>query len=201
MHRAYDPLLPASNKYLQKKWDWARYRDHRRRVETAAPMVDTKGSRTPAHHLINLKKLQLEDTRLTVVERDNRLLSSNLATIMRSKGLVDHRNNYTQKSLNVEKRHRELQHISRENWAMLERVTNTKSEYRRERWEQDWERMERIRNDLTRYPREVKTCQILKKVHIQEERNQTETSVTLSRESERTDGSNDAECVHSSSDL
>merc|ERR1712134_170932 len=50
---------------------------------------------------LKLKKLQVEEERLAVVERDNRILLEKMSYIMRTKGLVDNWNNYTQKSLNM----------------------------------------------------------------------------------------------------
>lgn len=38
--------------------------------------------------------IQLQDERLSVIDRDNRLLASKLTDIVCSKGLVDHRNQY-----------------------------------------------------------------------------------------------------------
>lgn len=32
MHKAYQPLKPAANKYLQKKWDQEHYDEHRKKV-------------------------------------------------------------------------------------------------------------------------------------------------------------------------
>ncbi|XP_034763510.2 sperm axonemal maintenance protein CFAP97D1-like, partial [Acipenser ruthenus] len=133
-HCAYQPTVPASNKYLQKKWDQSRYEEHRRKVVKARPVVDTKGFQTPAHLHLKLKKLQLEEERLATIERDNHILSSKLSDIMRSKGLVDHRNSYPERSLNAEKRRQQLQEVNRVNQGILERITIQESEYRRQRW-------------------------------------------------------------------
>ncbi|XP_015199007.1 sperm axonemal maintenance protein CFAP97D1 [Lepisosteus oculatus] len=159
MHRSYQPLQPSTNKYLQKKWDQARYNEHRTKVHTARPVVDTKGPTTPAHLQVKLKKLQLEEERLATIERDNQILSSKLSDIMRSKGWVDHRNNFTERSLNAEKRRLELLQVTQENRALLERITARKSESWRQRWEEDWERTERLRDDIARYPRGVTSQQ------------------------------------------
>lgn len=35
-HRAYQPLLPAGNKYLQQKWDNASYDLHRKKVRSCS---------------------------------------------------------------------------------------------------------------------------------------------------------------------
>ncbi|KAI1904395.1 hypothetical protein AGOR_G00005200 [Albula goreensis] len=163
MHRAYQPLKPATNKYLQQKWDQTRYEEHINKVKTSQPMVDTKGIRTPAHIQLKLKKLQAEEDKLAIIERDNHLLSSKLADIMRSKGLVDHRNDYPERSLNSEKRREELLQVTRQNQAILQRITARKSEYQRRAWEEDWEKAERRRDDIARYPRGVSNQQRTKK--------------------------------------
>ncbi|MGH0125363.1 UNVERIFIED_CONTAM: hypothetical protein FKN15_028744 [Acipenser sinensis] len=187
MHRAYQPTAPAANKYLQKKWDQSRYEEHRRKVVKARPVVDTKGFQTPAHLHLKLKKLQLEEERLATIERDNHILSSKLSDIMRSKGLVDHRNSYPERSLNAEKRRQQLQEVTRENQGILERITIQESEYRRQRWEKDWERTERCRDDIARYPRRVTNQQRYKKVLFQQDTdlNEKQTSSSLSEQSDQ----------------
>ncbi|MGH0134996.1 UNVERIFIED_CONTAM: hypothetical protein FKN15_008899 [Acipenser sinensis] len=74
MYRAYQPTAPAANKYLQKKWAQSRYEEHRRKVVKARPVVDTKGFQTPAHLHLKLKKLQLEEERLAIIERQPHLV-------------------------------------------------------------------------------------------------------------------------------
>ena len=67
MHRAYQPLLPTHNKLLQKRWDDRYYSEHRDKVRSANPMVDTKPPPTYMHLHLKLKKLQLEEERLAQV--------------------------------------------------------------------------------------------------------------------------------------
>ncbi|KAE8295916.1 hypothetical protein D5F01_LYC04662 [Larimichthys crocea] len=153
MHRSYQPLKPVTNRYLQQRWDQNNYDNHRRKVTSALPVVDNKGSRTPAHVQLKLKKLQLQDERLSVIDRDNRLLASKLSDIVCSKGLVEHQNHYHLRSLNVNKRREELLLVSRQNQAIYQRITSRQSEYRRQLWLDDWERAERRRDDISRYPR------------------------------------------------
>ncbi|XP_061077221.1 uncharacterized protein CFAP97D2 [Conger conger] len=164
MHRAYQPLKPSTNKLLQQRWDQTRYKEHVRKVKAAQPMVDTKGIQTPAHVQLNLKKLQSEEEKLAIIDRDNHLLASKLADIMRSKGRVDHRNNYPEISLHTKKRRDELQEVSRQNQAILQRITSRESEYRRQVWEENWERVERRRDDIARYPRGITSAQQSKTV-------------------------------------
>ncbi|XP_063052370.1 uncharacterized protein CFAP97D2 [Engraulis encrasicolus] len=154
MHKAYQPFKPATNRYLQKKWDHAHYKEHRKKVENAKPVVDTKGFETPSHVQLKLKKLQIQEEKLAIIERDNHLLSSRLATIMLSKGLIDHRNpSFEHSSLNNEKRRKKLLEVSGENQAMLQRLSACESDYRRQQWEDNWKRIEQQRDDIAKYPR------------------------------------------------
>uniref|UniRef100_A0A3B4VFS7 Si:ch211-284k5.2 n=1 Tax=Seriola dumerili TaxID=41447 RepID=A0A3B4VFS7_SERDU len=153
MHRSYQPLKPVTNRYLQQRWDQSSFQDHRRKVSSALPVVDTKGMRTPSHVQLKLKKLQLQDERLSIIDRDNRLLASRLANIVGSRGLVDHRNQYHLRSLNADKRREELLLVSRQNQAIYQRITSRQSEYRRQLWLDDWERAERRRDNISQYPR------------------------------------------------
>ncbi|XP_034541146.1 uncharacterized protein CFAP97D2 [Notolabrus celidotus] len=155
MHRSYQPLKPVTNRFLQQRWDQSDYDGHRRKVSTALPVVDNKGTKTPAHVQLNLKKLQLQDERLSVINRDNGLLASKLAAIVRSKGQVDHRNHYHLRSLNADRRREELLLVSRQNQAIYQRITARQSEYRRQVWLDDWERAERRLDDVSRYPRGI----------------------------------------------
>ncbi|XP_051236865.1 uncharacterized protein si:ch211-284k5.2 [Dicentrarchus labrax] len=153
MHRSYQPLKPVTNRYLQQRWEQNNFDDHRRKVSSALPVVDNKGMRTPAHVQLKLKKLQLQDERLSIIDRDNRLLASRLADIVCSKGVVDHRNQYHLRSLNADRRREELLLVSRQNQAIYQRITSRQSEYRRQLWLDDWEKAERRRDDISRYPR------------------------------------------------
>ncbi|KAM9495176.1 uncharacterized protein CFAP97D2 [Clarias gariepinus] len=160
MHKAYQPLKPATNKYLQKKWDQEHYNEHRRKVREAQPIVDTKGIRTPTHIQVKLKKAQIQEERQAVIDRDNCLLASKLADIQHSKGRIDHRNFYPEHSLNSERRRAELLQVTHENQKIYERITAQESEYRRELWEEDWARNEQRQDGITRYPRGVAGKQV-----------------------------------------
>ncbi|XP_075884853.1 uncharacterized protein CFAP97D2 isoform X2 [Nelusetta ayraudi] len=153
MHRSYQPLKPATNRYLQHRWDQDDYDNHRRKVSSALPVVDNKGMRTPAHIQLKLKKLQLQDERLSLIDRDNRLLASRLVDIVHSRGLVDHHNQYQLRSLNASKRREELLMLGHQNHAIYQRITSRQSEYRRKLWLDEWERAEGRRCNVSRYPR------------------------------------------------
>ncbi|XP_056090904.1 sperm axonemal maintenance protein CFAP97D1 [Rhinichthys klamathensis goyatoka] len=153
MHKSYQPLKPAANRFLTQRWDQASYEDHRDKVRKAKPVIDTKGIETPAHIQNNLKKVQLQKERMSIIERDNHLLASKLSAITRSNGLVDHRNHYPQYSLNAQKRKEKLLQVTHENQDIYQRILTQRSDYRRELWEDDWEKVKRRRDDIARYPR------------------------------------------------
>ncbi|XP_069858016.1 uncharacterized protein CFAP97D2-like isoform X5 [Dipodomys merriami] len=101
MHRA-----PASAD-LQRAWEKA-YQDHRHKVQNAQPLVDTRAPPTFSHLHLKLKRLkgspclQLEEERLSVIDRDNRLLLQKVASAMRNKRQTDGRissRNQSQKCL------------------------------------------------------------------------------------------------------
>merc|ERR1712154_603138 len=139
MHRSYQSILPTHNKLLQQRWDTTYYNEHRRKVRDVQPMVDTKAPPTYMHLHLKLKKLQLEEERLATIERDNRILLEKMSYIMRTRGRVDNRNNYEYKSLNREKRQRELLRVTKENQKFMDNI----SHYPQEWWVQEPQRSPR----------------------------------------------------------
>lgn len=153
MHRAYQNILPCQNKLLQKKWDDKYYEVHRQKVREARSMVDTKAPTTYMHLHLKLKKMQLEEERLATIERDNRILLEKMAFIMRTTGRIDNYNNYEAKSLNREKRQRELLRITAENQEMLRRILMRQPLYDHKKWEQDWEENLQFIDNISHYPK------------------------------------------------
>ncbi|XP_043547181.1 uncharacterized protein CFAP97D2 isoform X2 [Chiloscyllium plagiosum] len=101
MHRAYQPILPTGNKYLQEKWDRVCYHEHRRKVKDAKSTVDNHSPETYSHLNLKFKKLKLEEDRLSIIERDNQLLLQKMSTIMRTTGRIDNKNEYKLKRQNL----------------------------------------------------------------------------------------------------
>lgn len=60
-------------------------------------MVDNKPPQTYVHMHLKMKKLQLEEERLSTIERDNRILLEKMSFVMRTRGRVDNRNDYQYK--------------------------------------------------------------------------------------------------------
>ncbi|XP_046762495.1 uncharacterized protein CFAP97D2 isoform X1 [Gallus gallus] len=59
MHQAYQSVLPCSSKYLQLKWDKAKYEEHRKRIQAAKPSVDTSAHAAYSHPHLKLGKLKV----------------------------------------------------------------------------------------------------------------------------------------------
>lgn len=154
MHRSYQSILPTHNKLLQQRWDSKYYNEHRAKVAEARSMVDTRPPQTYMHLHLKLKKLQLEEERLATIERDNRILLEKMAYIMRTRGRVDNRNDYEYKSLNREKRMRELIRVTQENQSILQRILNRKPEYNHKMWQEDWEEKEKHLDNISSFPRD-----------------------------------------------
>ncbi|CAH1794411.1 unnamed protein product [Owenia fusiformis] len=153
MHRSYQSILPTHNKLLQQKWDDTYYNEHKKKVKEARSMVDTKAPRTYLHLHLKPKKLQLEEERLATIERDNRILLEKMAYIMRTRGRVDNWNNYEYKSLNREKRQRELLRVTRENQAILQRITMRKPELSAEEDHKNWLQNLQFMDNISQYPK------------------------------------------------
>ncbi|KAM7111748.1 uncharacterized protein CFAP97D2 [Molossus nigricans] len=66
-------------------------------VRDAQPLVDTRAPLSLSYLSLNLKKLKLEEERLSVIDRDNRLLLEKLSCIMRTRGQTDSRKNSTER--------------------------------------------------------------------------------------------------------
>lgn len=56
-------------------------------------------------------------------------------------------------SLNRRKREQELLRMTKENHAILERITNCKPHYKVQKWDEDWQKAEEYMNSIARYPR------------------------------------------------
>ncbi|XP_072000629.1 uncharacterized protein [Engystomops pustulosus] len=150
MYRAYQPILPTANLYLQDKWDRNRYETHRKKVALAIPAVVTKGPETPTHLLVNTKKLQMNKELQTVIQKQNLIHSNKLSAIRQSHGRLDNWNFYPQRSLNAVQQRLNLNKISYENGKILERILRRESEYGR--WESEWEKVKKIQANISRYP-------------------------------------------------
>ncbi|XP_047410542.1 uncharacterized protein CFAP97D2 isoform X6 [Sciurus carolinensis] len=71
-----------------RAWEKA-YQDHRKKVQNAQPLVDTCPPPTFSHLHLMLKRLKLEEERLSAIDRENCLLLKKVASVMRTRPLTD----------------------------------------------------------------------------------------------------------------
>lgn len=152
MSRAYQPITPTNNKVLQQKWDKIIFDLHRHKVDSARPVIDNRPPETYLHMHLKIRKLQMEEERLAMIERDNRILLEKMSYIMRTKGSVDHLNEYVYKSLNKQFRQRELLRITHENQAILQRLLYKEPHYNHLKWHDQWLVNQRYMNNICKYP-------------------------------------------------
>ncbi|XP_032352450.1 uncharacterized protein CFAP97D2 isoform X1 [Camelus ferus] len=115
---------PRTGERQQRTWEKA-YQDHRRKVQEAQPLVDTRAPLTLGHLHLKLKKLKLEEGRLSVIDRDNRLLLEKVSCIMRTRGQASSRSACTRRSLDRGKRDQKHHRVQREDKIILERITDS----------------------------------------------------------------------------
>ena len=61
MHRSYQPLTPATNNLLRKRWDEATHNIHRRKVTHARSTIENGAPKTYPHLHMKLKKKRMEE--------------------------------------------------------------------------------------------------------------------------------------------
>ncbi|XP_014346782.1 sperm axonemal maintenance protein CFAP97D1 [Latimeria chalumnae] len=144
--------LPGQYDNLRKRVDERNYWIHRKSIDTVKPMVDDKPPRTYLHFHMNRKKIQVEHEKITDIERGNRMLLEKIAYILRTRGRVDHWNDYQSKSLNSGKRHRELIKIALENQAILRRINSSKSHYMHHCFEDEFKISRKYIENISRFP-------------------------------------------------
>uniref|UniRef100_A0A2K6TPY2 CFAP97 domain containing 2 n=1 Tax=Saimiri boliviensis boliviensis TaxID=39432 RepID=A0A2K6TPY2_SAIBB len=99
MHGAPRLTFPRATEYLWRTREKA-YEDHRRKVQSAQPLVDTRAPLTFRHLQLKLKRLKLEEARLSIIQRDNHLLLEKVASVMRTRRQTDGKNDSMHRSRN-----------------------------------------------------------------------------------------------------
>merc|ERR1712188_97159 len=117
----------------KKRWDQRSYDLHRSKVHGSKAVIDNGAPQTYMHIHLKLKKLQVEEERLAVVERDNW-------------------NHYKQKSLNKCTRQRELLRVSHENQAILRRISSKEPYYNHLAWDDEWIQNQEYISNISNYP-------------------------------------------------
>lgn len=95
----YQPVTPACNKTLRRKWDDQLFNNHRERVRNAHSLIDNKAPRI--YFPMNLKKAQAEEQVRAKIDKSNRMMLEKIAHIMKTKGGVDDWNSEYQNNKQV----------------------------------------------------------------------------------------------------
>jgi len=114
-------------------------------------VVDTKSPATYTHLQYKMKKMQVEEERHAIIDRDNRHLLEKMSAIMRTRGRVDNWNDYQPKSLNKTKRTRELIRVTLENQKILARIQAKQPQYSAKKWEEEWMETKRFMKSVRKY--------------------------------------------------
>lgn len=153
MFRASISMGSAGSSLLEEKWDARAFTMHRQRVRAARSTVDTKQPQSYSHVRSQSKKRQEDDVRFAQIEKDNRKLLEHMTHIMRSKGRVDHYNNYQPRSTNSWKRQMEFDRIARENEEVRRRIIAQKPVYSAAKWEAQNKKHQQLVYMKSRHPR------------------------------------------------
>ncbi|KAI8926765.1 KIAA1430-like protein-domain-containing protein [Entophlyctis helioformis] len=135
-YRHYKAFHPCSNKLLAMKWDQTLRQQHLKKLAAAKPTIDNSAPKPYMHLQMKLKKLQMEEDRLALIERNNRILLEKMSHIMEmeAKDPNIHGDRDYAHSLNAGFRAREMGKIRAENRALLGRLEAKQPHYDHIKW-------------------------------------------------------------------
>lgn len=148
MHRAQ----AVSSQICSDRVNERNYSAHRTRLATIKTSIDIKPPKMYPHLYQKLKKAQLEEERCSTIERDNRTLVKRMTEIMHRPGIDGARPAGMVSSLNHVRRKQELERITRENHALLQRIQERQPTYNHLQWEQDREQNEALCERICKFP-------------------------------------------------
>ena len=101
--------------------------------------IDNQMPKVATHLKTNAKKNALMEERFGTIERENRMLLEKMSYIMRFKGGIDNKNESLQygRSLNKDRRKRELQKITKQNQLILSRIQESQPTYDHLTWAEE----------------------------------------------------------------
>ncbi|XP_063131808.1 uncharacterized protein CFAP97D2 isoform X3 [Rattus norvegicus] len=119
MHRVPQLTTPWASRDLQRAWEKT-YQNHRKKVQNAQPLVDTRPPQTYSHLHLKFKKLK------------------RVASAMKTGRRIDGQNNFTWRR---KSREQALMKVQKQNQAVPERLRSSEPWYGAQRWREDWTAM------------------------------------------------------------
>lgn len=125
---------------------------HKKKLRNIKSTLDNKPPKRHNHLRKNRKKQQMMQDRFAKIERENQLLLEKMSFIMQNDTLDNKCKAATySKSLNKERRRKELKRISEQNNAILSRIQSRESTYNHLKWENDRKKNERYLKMISEY--------------------------------------------------
>jgi hypothetical protein len=123
---------------------------HLQRLQSVKSSIDTRPPKQHLHLQKNLKKKQLVEEKFARIEHENQLLLQKMSSIMNSSTL-DNKNQSLQyaRSMNKQVRKQNLEKITRENQAILERIQAKEPVYSQVKWEQERQQQEQYLHNIS----------------------------------------------------
>eukprot|EP00750_Incisomonas_marina_P033834 INCI998.1.p1 GENE.INCI998.1~~INCI998.1.p1 ORF type:complete len:190 (+),score=50.00 INCI998.1:167-736(+) len=125
---------------------------HLKRLANVKSSIDNKPPRKLPHLKKNLKKKQQMEERFARIERENQLLLEKMSYIMNSSTL-DNKNTSLRfaRSMNKQNRKANLEKITRENQAILERIQAKEPVYNHLKWEHERQQNVKYMQNISEY--------------------------------------------------
>lgn len=157
MHRSYQPLTPATNTLLRKRWDETTHEIHRRKVIHARSTIENGSPKTYPHLHMKLKKKRMEEENMLDVARHNEMLRKKIQVIKNKHDTTTidtHAHNKLRfETLNERRRIANLLRLEKENQALLKRFRSAPSCLKRSEWERGWQTNQQYSTNISTYPR------------------------------------------------
>lgn len=143
--------IPTANKIIERKTLERNRVLHEKKLQEMKCSIDRDVPSTFGNLKYNPKKIQMQEEKISEIEKDNRLLLEKLTHIMKDPR-QNTSNNFRVKSLNRDYRKRELVKITIENQAILKRIQDKKSSYNRQDWNESRKKAEGYLKNISQYP-------------------------------------------------
>jgi len=151
-----DRSIPVSNKLIFKRINERNRQIHLNKLSQIKSSINRQPPLSFNHLKVNKKKNQLYETKLTEIERENRILLEKLTNIMKAPAKLPAPEKHP-RSLNRETRKKELVKITIENQAILKRLKEQKSMYDHNSWLNERKRHETYLKNISEYPMSIYT--------------------------------------------